>query len=104
MNFNFAERRVHFQRRLRGVVYGTDRAGVNLVKKLHIKLRRTEGYPQSSLFFKIVQNSPTCGRLARVRAVGGPFRRQDIIGSAKWLRDVTSVPLGRRPSSSATST
>ena len=54
MNFNFAERRVHFQRRLRGAVYGTDRAGVNLVKKLHTKLRRTEGEPQLSLFFKIV--------------------------------------------------
>ena len=39
MNFNFAERLVHLQRRLRGVVYGTDRAGVKLGKKLHTKLR-----------------------------------------------------------------
>ena len=83
MNFNFSERRVHLQRRLRGVVYGTDRAAVNLGKKLHMKVRRTEGEPQLSLFFKMVSNSPTCGRLARVCAVGGPFRRQDIIGSGK---------------------
>ena len=54
MTFNFSERRVHFQRRLRGVVYGTDRAAVNLVKKLHMKVRRTEGEPQLSLFFKLV--------------------------------------------------
>ena len=91
MNFNFAERRVHFQRRLRGIVYGTDRAAVHLVKKLHMKVRRTEGEPQLSLFFKMVSNSPTCGRLARVRAFGCPNRRQDIIGSAKWRRDVISV-------------
>ena len=91
MILNFAEPRVHFQRRLRRVVYGTDRAAVNLGKKLHMKVRRTEGEPQLSLFFKMVSNSPTCGRQARVRAVGGPFGRQDIIGSEKWLRDVTSV-------------
>ena len=54
MNFNFAERRVHFQVRLRGVVYGTDRAAVNLDKKLHMKVRRTWGEPQLSLFFKLV--------------------------------------------------
>ena len=81
MNFNFAERRVYFAARLRGVVCGTDRAAVNLVKKLHMKVRRTEGEPQLSLFFKIVLHSPTCGRLARGRAVGCPNRRQDMIGS-----------------------
>ena len=83
MILNFSELRVYFQRRLRGVVYGTARAAVNLAKKLHIKLARTLGEPQLSLFFKIVRHSPTSGRLARVRAVGGPLRRQDIIGSAK---------------------
>ena len=91
MIINFSERSVRFQARLRGDVYGTDRAAVNLGKNLHMKVRRTEGEPQLSLFFKIVSNSPTCGRLARVRAVGGPFRRQDIIGSTKWLRDVVAV-------------
>ena len=54
MILNFSERRVRFQRRPRGVVYGTDRAAVKLVKKLHMKLRRTERYPQLSLFFKLV--------------------------------------------------
>ena len=54
MSFNFSELRMHFQARLRGVVCGTDRAAVNLVKKLQIKLRRTEGEPQLSLFFKLV--------------------------------------------------
>ena len=54
MNFNFSERRVHFQARLRGAVYGTGRAAVNLGKKLHMKVRRTEGEPQLSLFFKLV--------------------------------------------------
>ena len=88
MNFNFSERHVHFQRRLRGVVCGTDRAAVNLVKKLHMKLRRTEGEPHSSLFFKIVSNSPTCGRLARVRVFGCPNRRQDTIGSAIRPQDI----------------
>ena len=65
MNFNFSERRVHFQPRLRGVVYGTDRAAVKLGKKLHMKLRRTLGEPQL--------NSPTRGRVARsASAVAGP--------------------------------
>ena len=91
MNFNLAERRVYFAARLRGVVCGTDRAAVNLDKKLHIKVRRTEGEPQLSLFFKMVSNSTTCGRVARVCVFGCPNRRQDIIGSGKWLRDVTSV-------------
>ena len=54
MILNFAERRLHFERRLRRVVYGTDRAAVNLGEKLHMKLRRTEGVPQLSLFFKMV--------------------------------------------------
>ena len=54
MIFNFAERRVRFEPRLRGVVYGTDRAAVNLGKKLHMKVRRTEGEPHLSLFFKMV--------------------------------------------------
>ena len=54
MILNFSERRVYFAARLRGVVYGTDRAAVNLVKKLHMKVRRTEGEPQLSLFFKMV--------------------------------------------------
>ena len=91
MILNFSQRRVHFQARLRGVVCGTDRAAVDLGKKLHMKLRRTEGVPQLSLFFKMVSNSPTCGRLARVRAVGGPFRRQDTIGSAIWPQDIVST-------------
>ena len=54
MTFNFSELRVHFQARLRGVVCGTGRAAVNLGKKLHMKLRQTERYPQLSLFFKLV--------------------------------------------------
>ena len=54
MILNFAERRVHFEPRLRGVVYGTDRAAVNLGKKLHTKLRRTWGEPQLSLFVKLL--------------------------------------------------
>ena len=54
MNFNFAERRVHFQRRLRGVVYGTDRAAVNPGEKLYMQLRRTLAELQLSLFFKLV--------------------------------------------------
>ena len=54
MILNFLERRTHFERRLRGVVYGMDRAAVNLGKKLHMKLGRTEGHPQVSLFFKLV--------------------------------------------------
>ena len=54
MILNFSELRVHFERRLRGVVCGTDRAAVKLVKKLHMKLRRTDGEPQLSLFFKLV--------------------------------------------------
>ena len=91
MILNFSERRMYFERRLRGVVCGTDRAAVNLGKKLHMKVRRTEGEPQLSLFFKMVSNSPTCGRLARVCVFGCPNRRQDIIRSGKWLREVTSV-------------
>ena len=54
MILNFSERRVHFERRLRGVAYGTDLAAVNLGKKLHLKVRRTEGEPQLSLFFNLV--------------------------------------------------
>ena len=54
MILNFAELRMHFERRLRGVVYGTARAAVKLGKKLHMKLRRTGGEPQLSLFFKLV--------------------------------------------------
>ena len=54
MILNFSKLRVYFERRLRGVVYGMDRAAVKLVKKLHMKLRRTEGDPQLSLFFKLV--------------------------------------------------
>ena len=73
MILNFAERRVHFQRRLRGVVYGTARAAVNLAKKLHIKLRRTLGEPQLSLFFKELKNPPTRGCVARsASAAAGP--------------------------------
>ena len=53
MILNFAERRMHFEGRLRGVVYGTARAAVKLVKKLHMKLRRTEGERQLTLFFKL---------------------------------------------------
>ena len=33
MILNFSELRVHFERRLRGVVYGTDHAAVNAIKK-----------------------------------------------------------------------
>ena len=73
MILNFAERRVHFQRRLRGVVYGTARAAVKLVSKLHMKLWRTCGEPQLSLFFKELKNPPTRGRVARsASAAGGP--------------------------------
>ena len=54
MTFNFSERRVHFERRLRGVVYGTARAAVKLDKKLHMKLRRTLGEPQLTLFFNLL--------------------------------------------------
>ena len=54
MILNFAERRVYFAARLRGVVCGTDRAAVKLVKKLHMKLCQTLGEPQLSLFFKLV--------------------------------------------------
>ena len=54
MILNFSERRVYFERRLRGVVYGTSRAAVNLVNKLHMKLRRTEEGPQLTLFFNLL--------------------------------------------------
>ena len=54
MILNFAERRMHFESCLRGVVYGTARAAVKLGKKLHMKLRRTWGEPQLSLFFKLL--------------------------------------------------
>ena len=54
MILNFSELRVYFERRLRGVVYGTARAAVDLGKKLHMKVRRTKGEPQSSLLFKMV--------------------------------------------------
>ena len=54
MILNLSERRVRFERRLRGVVCGTARAAVNLVKKLHMKLRRTWGEPQLTLFFKLL--------------------------------------------------
>ena len=54
MILNFAERRMHFQRRLRGVVRGTDRAAVSPGKELHMKLRRTWGEPQLSLFFNLL--------------------------------------------------
>ena len=54
MILNFAERRMHFARRLRGVVYGMARAAVNLGKKLHMKLRRTGGEPQLTLFFTLL--------------------------------------------------
>ena len=53
---------MHFEGRLRRVVFGTARATVKLGKKLHLKVRRTDGEPQSSLFLKIPQNSPTYGR------------------------------------------
>ena len=70
---------MHLERRLRRVVFGTARAAVKLGKKLHLKVRRTEREPQLSLFFKLIQNSPTCGRVARVGAIGGPFGQQDIM-------------------------
>ena len=54
MILNFSERRVRFEPRLRGVVRGTDRAAVKMVKKLHMKLRRTGGDPQLSLFFNLL--------------------------------------------------
>ena len=38
MILNLSELRVYFYRCLRGVVYGTARAAVNLGKKLHTKL------------------------------------------------------------------
>ena len=46
MILNFAERRMHFERRLRRVVFGAARAAVKLGKKLHLKGRRTVGDPQ----------------------------------------------------------
>ena len=73
MILNFSELRVYFEHRLRGVVYGTFRAAINLVKKLHIKLRRTWAGPQLSLFCKLVLNSLTRGRPTRVCVVGGRF-------------------------------
>ena len=45
MILNFSELRVYFERRLRCVIRGTDRAAVNLGKKLHTKLERTWGNP-----------------------------------------------------------
>ena len=80
MNFNFSERRVYFQRRLRGVVYGTGRAAVKLVKKLHIKLQRTGEEPQLSLFFKELKNPPTRGRVARsASAAAGPHAPKRLL-------------------------
>ena len=43
MIFNFSELRVYFQRRLRGVVYGTARAAVNLAKETTYKARADLG-------------------------------------------------------------
>ena len=48
---------MHVQRRLRRVVFGTARAAVYPGKKLHLKVRQTEGESQSSLFFKLLWNS-----------------------------------------------
>ena len=80
MIFNFSELRVYFQRRLRGVVYGTARAAVKLVKKLHIKLWRTWGEPQLSLFFKELKNPPTRGRVARsASAAAGPHAPKIVL-------------------------
>ena len=70
---------MHLERRLRRVVFGTARGTVHLGKKLHLKVRRTEGEPQLSLFFQLFRNSPTRERLARVSVVGGPFGRHDVI-------------------------
>ena len=70
---------MHLKRRLRRVVFGTAREAANLGKKLHLKVWRIDGEPQLSLFFKLIQNSPTCGRVARVGAIGGPFGQQDIM-------------------------
>ena len=70
---------MHFERRLRRVIFGTAREAVNMGKKLHLKVRRTDGEPQMSLFFNLSQNSSTSGRLARGRAIGGPNGREDIM-------------------------
>ena len=70
---------MHFQRHLRRVVFGATRAAVKLAKKLHLKLRRTCGEPQLGSFFKLLYNSPICGRVARGRAIGGSNGRQDIM-------------------------
>ena len=70
---------MHLERRLRRVVCGAARAAVNLAKKLHLKVRRTDGEPQLSLFFNLSENPSTCGRVARGRVFGGPFGREDIM-------------------------
>ena len=88
MILNFSELRVHLERCLRGVVYGMARAVVKLGKKLHTKLRRTSGDPQSSLFFNLVRNSPTnpVSTSNPVSAVsGGPCSRSRIAGSCDSL-------------------
>ena len=79
MSFNSPRVYMHFERHLRRVVFGTAREAANLGKKLHLKVWRIDGEPQLSLFFKLIQNSPTCGRVARVGAIGGPFGQQDIM-------------------------
>ena len=53
---------MHVRRRLGRVVFGTGRAAVTLGKELQLKVRRTDKEPQSSLFLKPLQNSPTYGR------------------------------------------
>ena len=63
-----------------GVLFSArPREAANLGKKLHLKVWRIDGETQLSLFFKLIQNSPTCGRVARVGAIGGPFGQQDIM-------------------------
>ena len=54
MSFNSPRVYMHFERHLRRVVFGTARGTVKLAKKLHLKLRRTDGEPQLSLFFKLL--------------------------------------------------
>ena len=67
---------MHLERRLRRIVFGTARAAANLGKKLHSNLRRTRREPQLNLFFNLLQNSPTYGRVARVAQSEVHFERE----------------------------
>ena len=59
---------MHLERHLRRVVFGTARAVAKTAQKLHLKVRRTGGEPQLSLFFKLLADE-SC---ALALAIGGP--------------------------------